>query len=62
MVPAEGHEGEAVGKEGEGVEAAVTVYSQSGETATCPFADTPATRTVTVPLTGTVYVFETALS
>ncbi len=46
----------------EGVDDAVTLYSQSCETATCPYSDAPATRTVTVPLTGTVYVFETVLT
>ena len=63
VVPEEGEEEEeAVGEEEEGVEAAMTVYVQSGETATGPFADAPATLTVTVPLAGTVYVFEAVLS
>jgi hypothetical protein len=58
-----GELGEAEGDEGdEGVDAAVTVYSQFDDTLTCPFPDAPATRTVTVPLAGTVYVFEAALS
>ncbi len=39
-----------------------TVYSQFGDTLTCPFIDDPDTRTVTVPLAGTLYVFEEVLS
>ncbi len=56
-----GELGVAEGDEGdeEGVDAAVTVYLQSGDTLT---GFPHATRTVTVPLAGTVYVFEAVLS
>ena len=55
---------EAEDEEGgeDGVDAAVTVYSQFGDTLTCPLPDAPATRTVTLPVAGTVYVFEAVLS
>jgi hypothetical protein len=53
---------EAVEEEGDAVEAAMTGYSQIGDTLTCPILDAPATRTVTLPLAGTVYVFEAVLS
>ena len=39
-------------------DAVVTVYVQSGDTPTLPSDDVDATRTVTVPLAGTVYGFD----
>ena len=42
------------GEEGD----AVTVYVQSDDTETVPLNEAPATRTVTMPFAGTVYVFE----
>ena len=57
-----GEEGDAV-TVGAGVDAgeegdAVTVYVQSDDTETVPLNEAPATRTVTMPFAGTVYVFE----
>ncbi len=46
----------------EDFETEVTVYSHFDDTLTCPLLDAPATRTVTVPLAGTVYVIEVVLS
>jgi hypothetical protein len=63
----EGEEGLGVGVGQEGEEgvvlfvdadAVVTVYSQSGDTSTLPCDDADATRTMTVPLAGTVYAFD----
>ena len=49
---------EGAGTGGGGADAAATVYVQSGDSLTSPYADAHATRTMTVPLAGTVYVFE----